>query len=163
MKHNSQAQTFQREFLRIYPKNRYFNISIVGVGNSECPPSLSGGSTRTCFTCRSPKCNDGFKPNSQFTENELTKLGQLNRWIAGNCHGNAGSAYQMSVPHQSVRAASNPIPNSMMTKTNRKSIQPRNGKSSWGIVVDIFLIAQLKLASTLFTLTAYFDTTFLTD
>ena len=112
------------------PKNRELNISIVGVGNSECPPSLSGGSTRTCFTCRSPKCNDGFKPNSQFTENELTKLGQLNRWIAGNCHGNAGSAYQMSVPHQSVRAASNPIPNSMMTKTNRKSIQPRNGKSS---------------------------------
>ena len=55
---------------------KHLSISIVRVSNSECPPSLSGGSTRTCFTCRSPPmCNDGFKHNFQFTGNRLTKLG----------------------------------------------------------------------------------------
>ena len=108
----------------------HLNISIVQVCNSERPPSLSGGSRRTCFTCPSPKCNDCFKPNiynvtqcyvlhssvthSHTLFHNVTKCYTLVSLlhIVTQCY----KMLHIGVSHQSVTTASNPISNSP-TKT----------------------------------------------
>ena len=103
----------------------HLNISIVQVCNSERPPSLSGGSRRTCFTCLSPKCNDCFKPNTML---HSVMFCTAVSHIVIHC-----STMLQNVTHWCLSPKCNGCfkPNFQFTDKNAQKSQSLNGKGIW--------------------------------